>query len=156
MATKQGGSEHLFVRHVLIVLGLAAVFFLVWQLRILLLMLFGAIVIASIFRAVADMICKYTRLPNGVSTALSILLVLGSLGALIALFGSHVAQQVQTLRETLAGGVEDAGATFRRLRSQRAAGPAGGRPSRARAAAACRLRPDLAVDRQRHSRTCWS
>jgi len=29
MATKQGGSEHLFVRHVLIVLGLAAVFFLI-------------------------------------------------------------------------------------------------------------------------------
>jgi predicted PurR-regulated permease PerM len=50
---------------------------------------------------VADMICKYTRLPNGVSTALAILLVLGSLGALIALFGSHVAQQVATLRETL-------------------------------------------------------
>src|ERR671913_410381 len=101
MATKQGGSEHLFVRHVLIVLGLAAVFFLVWQLRILLLMLFGAIVIASIFRAVADMICKYTRLPNGVSTALAILLVLGSLGALIALFGSQVGQQVASLRETL-------------------------------------------------------
>ena len=101
MATKQGGSEHLFVRHVLIVLGLGAVFFLIWQLRILLLMLFGAIVIASIFRAVADMICKYTRLPSGVSTGLAILLVLGSLAALIALFGSHVAQQVATLRETL-------------------------------------------------------
>jgi predicted PurR-regulated permease PerM len=101
MATKQGGSEHLFVRHVLIVLGLAAVFFLIWQLRILLLMLFGAIVIASIFRAVADMICKYTRLPNALSTALSILLVLGSLAGLAALFGSHVAQQVTTLRETL-------------------------------------------------------
>ena len=102
MATKQDrSSEHIFVRRVLIVLGLAAIFFLVWQLRILLLMLFGAIVIASIFRAVADMICKYTRLPNGLSTALSILLVLGSLGALIALFGSHVAQQVTTLRETL-------------------------------------------------------
>src|ERR687898_404807 len=112
MATKQGGSEHLFVLHVLIVLGLAAVFFLVWQLRILLLMLFGAIVIASIFRAVADMICKYTRLPNGVSTALAILLVLGSLGALIALFGSQVGQQVG-LRPYLA------------VHRQRARGPAG-------------------------------
>lgn len=101
MAAKQSESEHIFVRRVLIVLGLAALFFLVWQLRILLLMLFGAIVIASIFRAVADLICKYTRLPNGVSTALSIILVLGSLAALIALFGTHVAQQVQALRETL-------------------------------------------------------
>jgi predicted PurR-regulated permease PerM len=101
MAANQDQSEHIFVRRVLIVLGLAALFFLVWELRILLLMLFGAIVVASIFRAVADAICKYTKLPNGVSTALAIILVLGSLGALIALFGSHVSQQVQTLRETL-------------------------------------------------------
>ena len=102
MATKnEGQSEHVFVRRVLIVLGLAALFFLVWELRILLLMLFGAIVIASIFRAVADAICRYTRLPNSVSTGLAILLVLGSLGALIAIFGAHVASQVQSLRETL-------------------------------------------------------
>lgn len=101
MAAKQSESEHIFVRRVLIVLGLAAIFFLIWELRILLLMLFGAIVIASIFRAVADAICKYTKLPNGVSTALAIILVLGSLAALIALFGSHVSQQVITLRETL-------------------------------------------------------
>lgn len=104
MTTKQDrSSEHIFVRRVLIVLGLVALFFLVWQLRILLLMLFGAIVIASIFRAVADTICKFTRLPASVATGLSILLVLGSLGALIAIFGNHIAQQVVTLRETLPG-----------------------------------------------------
>lgn len=102
MAVKKGDpSEHIFVRRVLIVLALATLFFLVWELRILLLMLFGAIVVASIFRAVADMICHYTRLPNGVSTALAIILVLGSLVGLIAVFGSHVAQQATTLRETL-------------------------------------------------------
>jgi predicted PurR-regulated permease PerM len=102
MSTKRDAkSEHIFVRRVLIILGLAALFFLVWQLRILLLMLFGAIVVASIFRAVADMIGRYSKLPNAFATGLSILLVLGSLAALIALFGSHVAQQVQTLRETL-------------------------------------------------------
>lgn len=98
---KEEQSEHIFVRRVLIVLALAAVFFLVWELRILLLMLFGAIVVASIFRAVADTICRFTPLPNGVSTGLSILLVLGSVGALIALFGAHVGSQVETLRETL-------------------------------------------------------
>lgn len=94
-------SDRLFVRRVLIVLGLAALFFLVWQLRTLLLMVFGAIVIASIFRAVADWISRITRLPSLAATALSILLVLGIVGALIALFGAHVAQQMQTLRETL-------------------------------------------------------
>ena len=101
MAAKKNESEHIFVRRVLIVLGLATVFFLVWQLRILLLMLFGAIVVASIFRAVADLLVKYARLSNAVATGLSILLILGSIAALIALFGQQVGQQVQGLRETL-------------------------------------------------------
>lgn len=101
MAAKKNESEHIFVRRVLIVLGLATVFFLVWQLRILLLMLFGAIVVASIFRAIADLLCKYARLSNAVATGLSILLILGSIAALIALFGQQVGQQVQALRETL-------------------------------------------------------
>lgn len=101
MAAEQDQSEHIFVRRVLIVLGLAAVFFLVWQLRILLLMLFGAIVVASIFRAIADLLSKHARLSNAVATGSSILLVLGSIAALIALFGHQVGQQVQVLRETL-------------------------------------------------------
>src|SRR5215218_5356954 len=89
-------SERTFVRRVLIVLGLVALFFLAWQLRTLLLMLFGAIVVASVFRAVADWICRVTRVPSGVGTALSILLVLGTIAALIAMFGSHVGQQLNT------------------------------------------------------------
>lgn len=103
MATNKSnsGSERQFVRRVLIVLGLAALFFLVWQLRMLLLMLFGAVVIATIFRSVADMICRLTRVPSGVATALSILIVLGAVGSLVALFGAHVGDQLKTLRETL-------------------------------------------------------
>lgn len=94
-------SDRIFVRRVLIVLGLAALVFLLWQLRTLLLMLFGAIVIASIFRAVADWIARVTRLPGGIATALSIILVLGVVASLVAMFGAHVTQQMQTLRDTL-------------------------------------------------------
>ena len=101
MAVKKASDDHIFIRRVLIVLGLAALFFLAWQLRALFLMLFGAVVIATIFRAVADSICRATRLPNGAATALAILLILGGLVALGALFGAHVAQQVETLRDSL-------------------------------------------------------
>jgi predicted PurR-regulated permease PerM len=94
-------SERIFVRRVLIVLGLATLFFLLWQLRTLLLMLFGAVVVASIFRAVADWIARITRVPGSVATGLSILLVLGSILALIAMFGAHIGDQFQTLRNTL-------------------------------------------------------
>jgi predicted PurR-regulated permease PerM len=86
---------------VLIVLGLAALFFLAWQLRTLLLMLFGAVVIATIFRAIADNIARLTRLPSWASTGLSILIVIGVVAALVAIFGAHVAAQFETLRVKL-------------------------------------------------------
>ena len=98
-----GSGEKQFVRRVLIVLGLGALVFLAWQLRTLLLMVFGAIVVASIFRAVADWICKVTRVPSAVATALSIALVLGGIGGLVAMFGAHVGQQLTTLRDALPG-----------------------------------------------------
>lgn len=90
-----------FVHRVLIVLGLCALVFLAWQLRTLLLMVFGAIVVASIFRAVADWICKVTRVPSAIATALSIVLVLGGIGALLVMFGTHIGQQLTTLRDAL-------------------------------------------------------
>lgn len=97
----EAGSEHIFIRRVLIVLGLTALFFLAWQLRSLLLMFFGAIVIASIFRAIADSIGRHTRFPPWVATALSIALVLSSVAALVAVFGATIKQQVDVLSEEL-------------------------------------------------------
>ena len=102
MAKPQPMSEdRRFVRRVLIVLGLTSLFFIAWQLRTLLLMLFGAIVVATVFRAFADRIGRLTGWKDGTATALSIIFILGVLIALIALFGAHVVQQVQLLRETL-------------------------------------------------------
>ncbi len=95
MATKQRDeAERKFVRRVLIVLALASLFFLAWHLRSLILMLFGAVVVATIFRSIADRIAKLTGWPNGVATALSILLIVGLLVGLVALFGAYLSQQV--------------------------------------------------------------
>ena len=99
--TSETSGEHIFVRRVLIVLGLATLFFLAWQLRTLLLMLFGAVVIATIFRAIADNLCRLTRLPNWAATALSIILVIGLVGGLIAMFGTYVTAQFETIRVRL-------------------------------------------------------
>jgi predicted PurR-regulated permease PerM len=95
------GSERQFVRRVLIALGLASLFYLAWQLRSLLLMLFGAVVIATIFRALADQIKRFVGGREGVAVALSILLILGAAALLIAAFGSQVVQQAELLRDTL-------------------------------------------------------
>ncbi len=94
-------DERRFVRRVLIVLGLTSLFLLAWFLRTLLLMLFGALVVATVFRAFADRICRLTGWRTGIGTAVSIIVILGLGVGLIALFGTHVVQQIQTLRETL-------------------------------------------------------
>lgn len=99
-AQKSGTDRH-FVRRVLIAIGLIALAFLIWKLRTLLLMLFGAIVVATVFRALADRIKKLTHCPEGVAIASAILISFGLIAGLAALFGAHIAQQVMTLRDTL-------------------------------------------------------
>jgi predicted PurR-regulated permease PerM len=94
-------GDRRFVRRVLIVLGLAGLVYIAWSLRSLLLMLFGAVVIATVFRAVADRIAKLTGCPQRLSIVLSIILLLGAVGGLIALFGAQVVQQIDTLRDAL-------------------------------------------------------
>jgi len=94
-------SDRQFVHRVLIVLGLTALFLIAWQLRTLLLMFFGAVVVATMFRALGDRLEKLIGCKPGIAVALSITIILGVAIGLVALFGSHVAAQVQTLRETI-------------------------------------------------------
>jgi len=96
-----GINDRTFVRRTLIVLALASLVFLLWELRSLFLMLFGAVVVATMFRALADRIRIWTRCSEVVSVVVSILLILGFMIGLIALFGAHIAQQVHVLREAL-------------------------------------------------------
>jgi len=101
MANPDGLPDRLFVRRVLILLSLTTLFILAWQLRTLLLMIFGALVVATIFRAFADRIASATRCRESVAIAASIILILALVVGLIAMFGSHVLEQVEALRKTL-------------------------------------------------------
>lgn len=94
-------SERAFIRRVLIVLGLSALVFLLWELRIVVIMLFGAVVIATVFRALADVLRNRLRFPDMIAVAAAVLVILGGIGALGALFGAQVAQQVEVLGEAL-------------------------------------------------------
>jgi predicted PurR-regulated permease PerM len=94
-------SERVFIRRVLIVLGLAALAFILWQLRMVLVMLFGAVVVATVFRALADVIRNRLKVPDWVAVGTSVLLILGAIGAMAAVFGNQVADQVAVLGEAL-------------------------------------------------------
>lgn len=97
----EGLSDRLFTRRVLIVLALCTVFYIAWQLRVVIVMLFGAVVVASIFRALSDQLRAWFKIRDSIAVGLSVILILGLAGALMWLFGSHFAGQFEGLRENL-------------------------------------------------------
>ncbi len=98
---REPDGDRPFIRRVLIVIALVAVAFLLWQLRTVVIMLFGAVVVATVFRALADVIKKWARLPDGVAVALSIILILGSLAGIVFVFGGQISDQVASLSKAL-------------------------------------------------------
>lgn len=90
-----------FTRRVLIVLSLIALAFVAWQLRSVLLMLFGAVVVATIVRALADPICHWTRLPNSAAVVLAALVIFGVIGGIGWLIGGQVTAQFEVLTRIL-------------------------------------------------------
>ncbi|MEO6582227.1 MAG: AI-2E family transporter [Sphingomicrobium sp.] len=94
-------DDRRFVRRVLIVLALTALVILTWHLRHLVLMLFGAVVVATIFRALADRIAKLAGCRQGIAMAASIAVILGAVVALAALFGANLVGRMDVLATRL-------------------------------------------------------
>lgn len=100
-APKQSGDQPTFVRRALIVIALAAVAILLWQLRSVLVLLFGAVVMGTLFRAIAEPMSKYLRLPDGVAVLVAVLLIVGVLAGVGWLLGQQIAAQTDALAQTL-------------------------------------------------------
>lgn len=95
------GETRRFVTKTLIVLAIAAGFFLAWQLRSVLILLFGAIVVATIFRALADPIRRTTKLPDSAAVGIAVLIIVGVLVSVAWIFGSQISAQWRVLTTTL-------------------------------------------------------
>ncbi|MGB7370969.1 AI-2E family transporter [Erythrobacter sp.] len=94
-------SDKSFIRRVGIVLALCALAFLAWQLRSVLLLVFGSVLVAVMFRALAAPICRWTGMGEKPAVGLAVLLVVGLLVLAGWLFGAEVRAQVLTLVETV-------------------------------------------------------
>lgn len=93
-------SDSLFVRRTLIVAAIVALFALAWLLREVLLMVFGAIVVATLFRSLAGL---YQRagVPEGPSVGLAVVTVLAIVGGAAAMFGAQLAAQAGDLSSSI-------------------------------------------------------
>ncbi len=94
-------SEARFVRRVVIVLALIGLAVVLWQLRQLLMLVFGAVVIATIFRALADPIRRHLGLPDWLALTAAILLIMALIGTAFAAFGREVGRQAERLADSL-------------------------------------------------------
>lgn len=91
---------------VLIALALVALGILLWQLSGLLLLVFGAVVVSALLRAIVGPVTRLTGLPEGLALGLTIAALLAGLALLMWAFGWQLAVQVATLRQTLPGAWE--------------------------------------------------
>lgn len=90
-----------FARRAFIVIAIAALFLLAWHLRSVLILLFGSIVIASMFRAIAEPLHRWCRLPESAAVGAAIVLVIVVIAGIGWMFGSQISAQWRLLAETL-------------------------------------------------------
>src|SRR5690348_6693470 len=94
-------DESRYVRRVLITVAIAAGMLLLWQLRQVVVLLFGAVMVATIFRAISDLLEKHLRLPERIAVLFAVLLIVGIIAGVTWWFGWQVGEQSQQLDETL-------------------------------------------------------
>jgi predicted PurR-regulated permease PerM len=93
-------SDSVFVRRTLIVVVILALFALAWLLREVLLMVFGAVVVATLFRALSG-VYRRLRVPEGLAVGLAVLTVVIVIGGAAALFGAQLAAQAGDLSSSI-------------------------------------------------------
>ncbi len=101
MAERKRSGDAEFVRRALIVIGLVVLAFLAWQLRTVLVLLFGAVVVATIIRTIADPFVNRLRVPDGLAVLIAVLLILAVIGAVAWMLGRQIAAQTETLADTM-------------------------------------------------------
>ena len=90
-----------FIRRTLIVAAIAAGAFLLWKLRFVLVLLFGAVLIATIIRAIAQPFKKHLRLPDTIAVAIALILIVGVVGGTVWMVSSQIASQTEQMSEAM-------------------------------------------------------
>jgi predicted PurR-regulated permease PerM len=106
--SKAGGEAH-YIRRLLIGAGILALILVVFVLRDLLILIFGSIVLAVLLTAMTNPIERWTGMKRGFALTIAILLLLGILGGVGALFGTQVSRQAQQLSEQIPAAWNTAG-----------------------------------------------
>lgn len=90
-----------FTRQVLIVLALVAVLVLLWALTPVLMLVFGAIVLAAMLLSLSHLLQRLVPVSDGLALSIVLVLLTAGLGLLLWMFGAQVSRELATLVESL-------------------------------------------------------
>ncbi|MEE1654856.1 AI-2E family transporter [Microvirga sp. CF3062] len=96
-----------FIRKFLIALGLLVLALLLWKLSDVLLLAFGAVLVALLLHAASEALERYLRVPSRWSLTVATLLIFVALLAMMALFGTQVRAQFSNVVERLPFAVDN-------------------------------------------------
>ena len=96
-----------FIRKFLIALGLLVLALLLWKLSDVLLLAFGAVLVAIILHAAADALVRYLRVPDRCGLTVAGLVIFVAFLGLAALFGTQVGAQFSNVVERLPFAVDN-------------------------------------------------
>jgi len=96
-----------FVRKTLIVLGLVVLALLLWQLADVLLLAFGAVLVAIVLHAFAGLLVRYLRVPERWSITVASLLIFTVFLVLALMFGTQMRSQFANVSEQLPRAIDN-------------------------------------------------
>lgn len=88
-------------RRYFVIVGSVAAAFIVWRLYSVVVLFFGAILLGLVLRALAQTLNRFTRMPQAMGVALTVLAILTAIGAVVWLFGSQLQAQFALLAADL-------------------------------------------------------
>lgn len=97
----------------LIWVSVAALAFILWQIRYALLLVFGAVVVAILLRVLASLIARSTRISEPFGLAIAAMLIVSLLGVMVWQFGSQLSSQFTELLQHVEGGEQSLKSMFR-------------------------------------------
>ena len=101
-----------FARRVLVVCFVGAAGLTVWKLSNVLVLMFGAALLALLLRGLAHEVSRRTRIPEAWAVVPVVLTLLGSIVAVGWRFGSHIASQLNLLAKDLPQSLTQLGHEF--------------------------------------------
>ena len=94
-------SHRVYIERLVIALGVIGLAILLWNLRGLVLLIFGAVLVSVVLNVVADPIRHRLGLPRGAALLAAVLIVVGLLGTAFWMFGAEVMRQSGALRDMI-------------------------------------------------------